>query len=147
MNPSQLEKGLPPIRQCRPVYRCALLVGIMLILLAALHAVLGLNEILSAIRVGDIGKDFAVTIMISWIFTGLALFLIGAWILFLSKDLKRLERKAWWQGFFVAGSLSAFGGACWYYFPQAYFLIGFMLIGLILLIPLLLYAPRYFSKR
>ncbi len=146
MDNSRSEKNPSTIRQNKPVYHCALFTGILLIIIAMLHAVLGLYEILAAIRVGDISKDAATMITISWIFSGVALFLIGAWILFLSKDLKNLKRKAWWQGLFVSGLLTAFGGGCWHYFPLATYLIGFTMIGLLLFIPLLIYAGHYFSN-
>ncbi|MDR3716587.1 MAG: hypothetical protein P4L51_27595 [Puia sp.] len=125
------------------VFRCSLFSGIALIFFAVLHSVLGLNEVLAAIRVGDITKDAATMITISWIFSGLALFLAGSWILFLSRGLKRSAAGAWWQALFVSGVLSAFGAGCWHYFPSAIYLAGFMATGLILFIPLLIAAGHY----
>ncbi len=136
-----------PIPQNRTVYRSALLTGTLLILFAVFHSVLGFNEIQGAIHIGDISKDSANMIAITWLFAGLGLFLIGAWILIISGELKSLRRKAWWQALFISLFLSAFGGVCWVYYPSETFLIGFFLTGLILLMPLLIYSRDYFSRR
>jgi hypothetical protein len=125
------------------IYRCTLLSGLMLLLLVLPHATLGFNEMLLGAKTGAINKDYSQLVIIIWIFSSISMFLIACWILFLSKDLRLLQRRAWWQGILASGGLISFGLIGIYLYHDAYFLLVFILCGLILFIPLTVYAFKF----
>jgi hypothetical protein len=124
------------------VYRCSL-VSAALLILAAIARGLSINNIIVASNVGDISRHYAASILIAWILSGLLLLMVAAWLLFLSADLKRFKRKAWMQAVLIATSISIFGAALWYRYPASVHLPVFLVTGLILLIPLLIYGRRF----
>lgn len=124
------------------IYRSAMATGLLLIFASVIHS-LNITETFIAIKTGDIAASYAAAAVGTGIFFGISMFLIGVWILFLAKDLKRLILKAWWQGIIIALSLSAFGIGCWLQFPKAFHFLYFLLIGLILLLPLIINARKF----
>jgi uncharacterized membrane protein YqgA involved in biofilm formation len=131
------------MQAARIIYRCTLLSGCFLLLLVLLHATLGFNEILLGVKTGAINKDYSQSVKINWIFSSVSMFLISCWILFLSKDLRLLQRRAWWQGIIASGGLIFLGCTGIYLDHDTYFFLVFILCGLILFVPLILYAFKF----
>jgi hypothetical protein len=130
------------LKETKIVYRCTLVAAVLLMVAAAARA-LSINNIVTGINTGDISKHYAASILIDWIFSSMLLLLTGAWLLFLSGELKKWKRRAWSQAILIGLALSAFGGTLWYRYPKSIHLPGFLLTGLILLIPLLIYGRRF----
>jgi hypothetical protein len=130
------------MKENKIVYRCALLAGCLLIV-AALARAVSVNNLIIAADTGDISKHYAASVVVDWSFSSLLLLLIAIWIFFLAGDLKKLNRKAWAQAVLIGLALSFFGGGFWYSYPSSMHLPAFLLLGLLLLIPLLIYAKQY----
>ncbi len=128
------------------VYRIPALVGVLMILTGCLH-IFDINDTLIAIKTGDIATSHAPAVISIWIFAGLGMFLVGVWLLFLSADLKKFRRKAWWQALIIAVSLMGCGIGCWMQYPKSIHLLFFSLMGLILLFPLLFSSGRFWKKQ
>ena len=124
-------------------YRSAKLVGVFLMVATFLHATLGTAEVITAIKTGGIMPSMISTLKNVWIFSSIMLFLSAVWVLFLAKDLGRLQRRAWWQGVFLGlGYTGASIGAMLWAGVQAH-LLAFALIGLVLLLPLLIWIRAF----
>jgi hypothetical protein len=126
----------------KTLYRVSILTGSLLVI-AALSNILNLNNIFIAINTGDISKHFASSILIDVAFSGVLLLLLGTWLLFLSGELRALRRKARQQGIVVGLALIIFGGGFWFKFPRSLQLPFFLLIGLLLLLPLLIFYRKF----
>ena len=129
----------------KTIYGCAL-VSAILLMVAALYRGLSVNNILVAANTGDISKHFSTAIFIDWTLSGMLLLMVAVWILFLAGELKRFNRRAWLQAVFIGLSLTIFGGSLWYHYPGSIRLAAFMMIGLILLIPLIIYVSKFRSS-
>ena len=125
--------------------RCARITGGLLLGAGVLHSTLGTAEVFNHIKFGDVSPTMISTFKNIWLFSGVMLFLSAAWIFFLARDLGRLQRRAWWQAVLIGlgYSAGAFGAMAWAGI-QAH-LIAFALIGLLLLVPLLLWARAFSS--
>jgi hypothetical protein len=130
------------MKESRSVYRCALITGVLLIITSLLHF-FNINDTMIAIKTGDIAPSHASNAVSTWIFSGISMFMIGLWLLFLLDNLKKLQIKAWWQAFLIGTALVAFGGGCWLKYPKELHLLYFLLLGMILLIPLIFQAGRF----
>jgi hypothetical protein len=130
------------MKENKSIYRISLFSGILLILTALLHMV-NINDTLVAIKTGDIAASHAPNIVIIWIFSGVCMFLLGTWILFLSPDLRRLSRKAWWQAFIISLALGITALCCWLQYPRAVHVLFFLFLGLVLFIPLVLFSAQF----
>jgi hypothetical protein len=124
------------------IYRCAMATGLLLIFTSVIHS-LNITETFIAIKTGDVAMSYASSATGMWIFSGISMFLLGVWILFLANDLKKLMRKAWLQTFIIGISLSCFGIGCWLQYPKAFHFLYFLLLGLILLLPLIINAKKF----
>jgi hypothetical protein len=123
------------MQQNKTVSRSAVITGLLLIITSAIHA-LDINDAIIAIKTGDIAQSQTVSIISVWVFSVVSMLLMGIWLLFLSKDLKMLSRRAWWQALFIGLGLAGFSIGSWLQFPKAVHLLYFLLLALILLIPL-----------
>jgi hypothetical protein len=124
-------------------YRLAKLVGAFLLVATFLHATLGTAEVITAIKTGGIMPSMISTLKNVWVFSSIMLFLSAVWVLFLAKDLARLQRRAWWQGVFLGlGYTGGSIGAMLWSGVQAH-LLAFALIGLVLLLPLLIWIRAF----
>ena len=124
-------------------YRSAKLVGACLMVATFLHATLGTAEVITAIKTGGIMPSMISTLKNVWVFSSIMLFLSAVWVLFLAKDLGRLQRRAWWQGVFLGlGYTGGSIGAMLWAGVQVH-LLAFALIGLVLLLPLLIWANAF----
>jgi hypothetical protein len=124
------------------VYRCVLLAGI-LIMGAALVMALSVNNLVIAASTGDISKSYSASVVIHWALASSMMFLVGVWVLFLAAPLKKLQRRAWWQAIIVSLTLIFFGSSFWYRYPKSIHLPGFILLGLILFVPLIMFAGKF----
>jgi len=122
------------------------LAGILLILATIPHVTLGTAEILQGIKLGDIRTSMVPIIKNIWVFSSVMLPLSGIWVLFLVKDLKRLDRRAWWQAIFVGFTYVASGIAAIVWSGIQIHLVLFVLIGLLLFIPMLVWAGSFSSR-
>jgi hypothetical protein len=127
------------------VYRCALLAGI-LIIGAGLSMALSVNNLVIASNTGDINKNYSASVVIHWALASALMLLVGIWVLFLSSALKKLQRSAWWQGIIISLAFILFGSSFWYRYPTSIHLPGFILLGLILFVPLIMYAGKFKSS-
>lgn len=127
------------------VYKIAVLAGI-LIIGAALLMALSVNNLVVAASTGDINKNYSVSVVIHWALSATMMFLIGIWVLFLASPLKKLQRRAWWQAIIISLSFILFGSSFWYRYPKSIHLPGLILLGLILFVPLIIYAGKFKSQ-
>ncbi|HEX6181651.1 MAG TPA: hypothetical protein VFZ47_10425 [Chitinophagaceae bacterium] len=131
----------------KTIHTCARLAGVLLLMSSVLHSTLGTSEVLMGIKTGDVRASMADTIRAIWIYSTIMLVLSGIWTLFLAGELKQLKRKAWWQGIFIGlGYTGGSIGAIVVTRVQAH-LIFYGLIGLLLLLPLTLWAGSFKSEK
>jgi hypothetical protein len=132
----QMEKG-------KLFYRLAKLVGASLLVATLLHATFGTAEVNTAIKTGGIMPSMIRTLKNVWVFSSIMLFLSAMWVLILARDLGRLQKRAWWQGVLVGlGYAGGSIGAMFWAGVQGH-LLAFALVGLILLLPLLIWARAF----
>ncbi|HXB44880.1 MAG TPA: hypothetical protein VNV85_12515 [Puia sp.] len=132
------------IRENKTVYRCAV-IACILIMGASLQRALSVNNLVVAARTGDISKHYGATVVIDWSLACVMMFLVGVWVLFLTIPLRKLQRRAWWQGIVISLAFILFGGGFWFRYPRSIHLPGFVLIGMILFVPLIIYARKFKS--
>ena len=130
------------MQQHKTVSRLAILTGFLLILTAGIHS-LNMSDAVIAVKTGDIAPSQASSILSVWLFSSISMLLIGIWLLFLSKELRALNRRAWWQAFFIGAGLTSFSLISWFRFPRDFHLFYFLLLGLILLVPLISNSGRF----
>jgi hypothetical protein len=125
------------------IQNCARTAGVLLLAATALHASLGTGEVEVAIKLGDVRASMADNYRLIWILSSMMLLLNAIWVFFLAGELRKMLRRAWWQGMLVglgyAGS-SILGMAT--VGPYA-LLFVFALIGLLLLVPLVVWARHF----
>jgi hypothetical protein len=134
------------MNRSRATYICSLVVAILLVFTSLLHLV-NINDTIVALKTGDISKAYESDIIIIWVFAGMCMLLIGIWLFFLAPELKELNLKAWWQAFVIGSALSIFGLLCWLKYPRLIYVLYFMMLGLIVLLPLVLHAGRFMKKK
>lgn len=127
------------------MHRCALLAAILMIGAALLIAV-SVNNLVIANSTGDISKHYAASVVIHWTLASALMLLVGVWVLFLAGPLKKLQRRAWWQAMIISLVFILFGSGFWYRYPGSIHLPGFILLGLILFVPLVIYAGKFKSS-
>ena len=124
----------------------ARLAGILLVLATILHVLLGTAEVLQGIKLGDIRSAMVPVIKNNWVFSSIILPLSGIWVLFLVRDLKRLDRRAWWQAVLIGLAYTGGAIAAIRWSGVQIHLLLFALIGLLLFIPMLIWAGSFSSK-
>jgi hypothetical protein len=112
-------------------------------MIAALYRGLSINNIIVAANTGDISKHYSTAIFIDWTLSGMLLLMVAVWILFLSGELRKFNRRAWLQAVFIGLSITIFGASLWYHYPGSIRLAVFMFIGLLLLVPLIIYVGKF----
>jgi hypothetical protein len=123
---------------------CARLAGVLLVLSAIPHATLGMAEVITSIKTGDVRASMADTFRAIWMFGSVMLLLSGLWALFVAGELRQLKPRAWWQGIIIGLGYTAWAiGSMVLVGVQAH-LVAFSLIGLVMLVPLLIWAPHFF---
>jgi hypothetical protein len=131
-----------PMKENKIVYRCCQLAGILLIV-AALAKAISINNLVIGATTGDISKHYATSVLIDWSFSCMLLSLIAIWLLFLAHDLKNLQKRAWSQTVLIGLAFSLFGAGFWFRYPSSIHLPFFLVVGLLLLIPLLIYSRQF----
>ncbi len=130
------------MKENKIVYICTLLAAWMIIV-SSLARAIGVNDIVVAATTGDISRHYAASVLIDWSFSSLLLLLVAVWLLFLARDLKKLQRRAWSQAMLIGLALSLFNGYFWYRYPSSLHLPFFLLTGLLILIPLIIFNRDY----
>jgi len=130
------------MKESKIIYRCVVLAGILLVIAALLRAI-SVNNFVVAISTGDISKHYAASVLINASFSSVLLLLIAVWVFFLSRDLKKLQRRAWLQAIIIGISLAAFGAGFWYQYPSSVHIPLFLALGLLLLVPLFIYRKHF----
>lgn len=128
------------------IARTARIAGVLIILATIPHVLLGTAEVLQGIKFGDIRSSMVPVLKNIWIFSSVMLPLSGIWVLFLVRDLKRLERRAWWQALLIGLAYAGGGIAAIVWSGIQIHLVLFVLIGLMLFIPMLLWAGSFSSR-
>ena len=128
------------------IYRSARLAGILLMLAAVLHASWGTAEIVMAIKTEDIRPTMVDSVKNVWLYSSIMLFLSGIWVLFIARDLRRLQRRAWWQAVFIGLGYTGGSIAAIAWTRVQVHLIAFAAIGLLLLFPALLFVGSFRSS-
>ena len=126
-------------------YRCSL-IGAILLIIAALARALSINNLVVAASTGDISRHYSASVLVDWSLSSVLLMLTGIWLLFLLRDLKRGLRRAWLQAVIIGLALTVFGSSFWYRYPSSFHLPLFLLMGLIILIPLLIWGNQFNNK-
>jgi hypothetical protein len=129
------------MKKTQIIYACTLLSGLLL-LLASAYKALSLNNLVVAIHTGDINQ-FADSLVAAWVFSVVLLILVAIWILFLSAELRKFSRRAWYQGIIAGMGLALYGAGFWLQYPRSLHFCYFLLAGLLVLVPLLRYAGEY----
>jgi hypothetical protein len=122
---------------------CARLAGILLVAATIPHATLGTAEVLTAIKLGDVRASMTDTFRIIWVFSTMMLLLSGIWTLFVAGELRQMHRRAWWQGIFIGLGYTGGSIGCMAAFGVYTHLLLFAVIGLILLVPLIVWAGHF----
>ncbi len=126
----------------RIAYWCCLAAGVLL-MVAALARALSINNLVIAASTGDISRHYAASVLVDWSLSSMLMLLTGIWLLFLSGDLKRRQRRAWVQALIIGLALMLFGSGFWYRYPASLHLPFFLMLGLLILLPLLIYAKEF----
>ena len=124
---------------------CAVWAGLLLIIAAIVH-LSGVNDIVVAVKAGDISVTHARSVLTAWIFAGLGQLLLGIWLMYLSKDLRHRSRRAWWQTLIIAIGLAGAGVGSWLLYPGSIHVVFLLLISVILLVPLILFVAQYHTR-
>ena len=125
------------------IYRSAKLAGILLMIATILHASWGTAEVLTAIKIGDIKPAMINTVKNVWVYSSIMLFLSALWVLFIARDLRKLQRRAWWQAVFIGLGYTGGSIAAMAWTSVQVHLVAFGLIGLLLLLPMLRWAGSF----
>ena len=115
-------------------------------MIIALERGLSVNNIVIGAITNDISKHYSASAIIDSSLSSILMFLVSIWVLFLSSSLKKLERSAWWQGIIISIAFILFGCGFWYRYPTSVHLPGFILLGLILFVPLMMFAREFKSQ-
>jgi hypothetical protein len=127
------------------IYNTARLTGILLLGATVLHATLGTAEVMTAIKLGDVRASMADTFRAIWLFSSVMLLLSAVWTLFLAGELRQMKRRAWWQGIFIGLGYAGSAIIAIVTIGVYVHLVGFALIGLLLLTPLIVWAGHFKS--
>jgi hypothetical protein len=128
---------------------CARVSGILLMLFTIPHYFLGLpTAVLQPIAEGkitdpEVGNNFYVI----WVFSSITMFLTGATLLFISTDLRYLQRRSWKLALLIGLGITGFGVTTSIKFPEAAAHMSlFTAAGAITLIPVLIFTGSYMGK-
>ena len=125
------------------IYTIARLTGLALLGATILHATFGTAEVMTAIKLGDIRASMANTVRSVWIYSAMMLLLSSIWTFFVAGELRQLKRRGWWQGLFIGLGYTLGPAGCMAIAGVQAHLVGFMLIGLFLLVPLIVWAGHF----
>jgi hypothetical protein len=125
------------------IYNCARLTGFLLLGATVLHGTLGTAEVMTAIKLGDVAPSMQETFRVVWVYSTIMLALSAAWTFFIAAGLRQLSRRAWWQGLLIGLGYTGGSAFCMAAIGVRPHLVMFMLIGLVLLLPLLVWIRSF----
>lgn len=120
----------------------ALAAGTLLALSSLMHFFSGYPAINEMIAKDNAGAETAHTFRVIWVFSSIAMCLMGIWGIFISKGLKAGQKTAWWQGLVLGLGMVLFCIAAQFIEFPNYGMLLFGVIGLLLAVPLLV-AKRF----
>jgi hypothetical protein len=129
----------------RIIYNTARLTGILLVGAAVIHATLGTAEVMTAIKLGDVRVSMADTVRTVWLYSTVMLLLSAVWVFFIAGELRQMKRRAWWQGIFLGLGYAGSAITAIVTIGVYVHLVAFALIGLLLLLPLIVWAGHFKS--
>jgi hypothetical protein len=125
----------------------ARLSGVLLILSVIPHFFFAFPaRVLQPVADGRVPADLGKTYYAIWAFASLGLMIMGVTLIYLSGDLKRLERKAWFLALMISGGLTYYGSYVVLRVGEATHNTSFIIFGLITMLPLLVFAGKYLKK-
>jgi hypothetical protein len=129
-------------------HTAALIFGWFMIGVSVPHTLIGLNKLqnlLNAIALPE--PNFELELVSIWVLAGIAMCLLGMWVLFNAREIKNLEKRAWVECYITSSVIFIFGA---FFFirnpndlPHSLHMLGFALAGFILWLPLLLYRKSF----
>ncbi len=121
--------------------------GALLILSVIPHYFFALPaRVLQPVAEGRVDADLGKTYYAVWVFASLAMLFTGAALVYISTDLKKLQKRAWWMAFLISGGLTFYGCYVAIKFNETTHNISFIIFGLITLLPLLIFSARFFRN-
>ena len=128
------------------IFTCARLTGFMLLGATILHGTLGTAQVMTAIKLGHVAPSEQETFRTVWIYSTIMLALSAAWTFFIAPGLRQLNRRAWWQGLLIGLGYTGGSAFCMATIGVRPHLVLFALIGLVLLLPLLVWIRHFRSN-
>lgn len=107
-----------------------------------MHA-FGVNFTIEMVNNGTIGTAYAETAVVIWVFGSITMFLTGCTLIYLSGRLKILAKGAWRLAVLIGLGIAGFGGGFYISHPDSPHMLGFLIVGLLILIPLFIYFRAY----
>lgn len=120
----------------------ALTVGSLLCGIGVLHDILNVRSVTRAIARGDIAEKLGAQLVANVAMAGIALVLLGLFLLIVASDLRRGKRLAWTVALVVGMFLIISGLAAYWWEPIPHVLV-FSALGLVLTVPLLLWRRQF----
>jgi hypothetical protein len=125
----------------------ARLSGALLILSVIPHYFFAMPaRVLQPIADGRVDADLGKTYYAIWVFASLTLLITGVTLIYISSDLRKLQRRAWWMGLFISGGLTFYGSYVVIKFNETTHNTSFIIFGSITLLPLLIFFKSYFKR-
>ncbi len=126
----------------------ARLSGALLILSVIPHFFFALPaRVLQPMADGRLDPGLGKTYYAVWVFASLTMVVTGTALIYISGDLKRLQRKAWWMALLISGGLTYYGIYIVAKFSEASHNTSFIIFGLITLLPLLIFSPGFLKNK
>lgn len=120
----------------------ALAVGALLCGLGILHAIINVRSVSRAIVRGEIVERMGAQLIANVVLAGLALVILGSFLLMVASDLEKGKRSSWSIAFAVGVFLTLSGVAAYLWLPKPSVFI-FSALGLVLSGPLLLWRSHF----
>lgn len=121
--------------------------GALLILSVIPHFFFALPaRVLQPVADGRVDADLGKTYYAVWVFASLTMLITGAALIYISSDLKSGQKRAWWMALLISGGLTFYGSYVVIRFNEATHNTSFIIFGLIMLLPLLIFSTRFFRN-
>ena len=120
----------------------ALALGGLLGGIGILHAVINVRSVTRAIARGEIVERMGAQLVVNVVLAGLALVILGSFLLLIASDLEKGKRSSWRIAFVVGVFLTLTGVAAYLWLPRPSVFI-FSALGLVLTVPLLLWRSHF----
>lgn len=103
-------------------------------------------RVIQPVADGRVPADLGKTYYAIWAFSSMTLFIMGVTLIYISGALKRGERPAWYMALLISGGLTYYGSYVVLRVGEATHNTSFIIFGLITLVPVLVFAGRFFGK-